>query len=76
MDIENLIRMGNQIAGFYESYPDQVEARKEIANHLKKFWAPRMRTKLLDHVERSEGQGLSDELLASVREYRTMLMPG
>jgi formate dehydrogenase subunit delta len=74
MDIENLIRMGNQIASFYESYPDQVEARKEIASHLKKFWAPRMRTELLNYVDR-EGAGLSDSLQASVREHRGMLNP-
>jgi formate dehydrogenase subunit delta len=75
MDIENLIHMGNQIASFYEAYPDQVEARKEIATHLKKFWAPRMRTQLLQYVDNHQGKELSEGLLASVREHRELIGP-
>ena len=75
MDVENLVRMGNQIADFYASYPDQEEAQKEIASHLKKFWAPRMRTELLDYVDKEHGRGLNDTLLASINAHRQLVQP-
>jgi len=52
MDMENLVKMANQIGDFYASYPNQVEASQEIANHLKKFWAPRMRSSTGSRLER------------------------
>lgn len=75
MDMENLVRMANQIASFYDSYPDQVEAQNEIANHLKKFWAPRMRSQLLDYVDKEAGRGLSAGLLASIHSHRDRVQP-
>lgn len=75
MDMENLVRMANQIGGFYESYPNQVEASQEIANHLKKFWAPRMRSQLLEYVDHQQGAGLSAILLSSIAANRKILQP-
>jgi formate dehydrogenase subunit delta len=45
MDRQELVRMANQIAGFFQSYPHD-EAVKETAEHIKKFWEPRMRAEL------------------------------
>jgi formate dehydrogenase subunit delta len=73
MDMENLVRMANQIGDFYESYPDKTEASREIANHLKKFWAPRMRSQLLDYLERQQGSGLSEIVLSSIAAHRKTL---
>ena len=42
----DLIRMSNQIAEFFAAYPD-VEAVTGIAEHLRSFWAPSMRTQLV-----------------------------
>lgn len=56
MDNKDLIRMANQIAGFFAAYPEE-EAVKEIANHLAKFWDPRMRADLGKHL-RDGGKGL------------------
>jgi formate dehydrogenase subunit delta len=75
MDMENLVKMANQIGDFYESYPDQIEAAKEIANHLKKFWAPRMRTQLLAYVDSQQGAGLSNIVLTSISGHRQALQP-
>ena len=44
---DNLIRMANQIGTFFESMPDRNEAYEGIAQHLKKFWDPRMRQQFL-----------------------------
>ena len=75
MDMENLVKMANQIGDFYASYPDQQEASREIAGHLKKFWAPRMRSQLLDFVDRQHGEGLSAILLSSISSHRKILQP-
>ncbi|EWM48099.1 NADH-dependent formate dehydrogenase delta subunit FdsD family protein [Bordetella holmesii 35009] len=50
MDANNLIRMANRIGDFFEAYPDPDEALEGIANHIEKFWEPRMRWQLLDFL--------------------------
>lgn len=45
MEHKDLIRMANQIASFFKAYPHD-EAVKETAEHIKKFWEPRMRADL------------------------------
>lgn len=56
MQPDHLIRMVNQIGGFFEAMPDRNEATRDLAQHIKKFWAPRMRQALLGHIDR-EGDG-------------------
>jgi len=56
MQPDHLIRMANQIGGFFEAMPDRTEATMDLAQHIKKFWAPRMRQALLGHIDR-EGDG-------------------
>ncbi len=75
MDIDNLIKMANQIGSFYDSLPDPEEASREISGHIKKFWAPRMRIQLLDFVEQEDGAGLSPIVLASIRANIDKLQP-
>ncbi|MCW5724194.1 MAG: formate dehydrogenase subunit delta [Maricaulaceae bacterium] len=42
---DTLIRMANQIADYFEAYPED-EAIEGVAGHLKNFWEPRMREQL------------------------------
>ncbi len=42
MDNATTIRMANQIAAYFKSYPHDV-AVKEVADHINRFWEPRMR---------------------------------
>lgn len=70
MNIENLVTMANQIGTFFESYPDQEEASNEIASHLRRFWAPRMRTQLYAHIDTEDGAGLAPNVLAAIAEHR------
>jgi formate dehydrogenase subunit delta len=50
MDIHHLIKMANDIATFYEAYPDHDEAVAAIAAHIKSFWEPRMRRQIIAYV--------------------------
>jgi formate dehydrogenase subunit delta len=70
MNIEHLVTMANQIGTFFASYPDQREASTEIASHLKRYWAPRMRNQLFEHIDHDGGEGLSPLVLTAISEHR------
>ncbi|MBM1171515.1 formate dehydrogenase subunit delta [Microvirga arabica] len=50
MSTEKLVRMANQIASFFRSYPDD-QAIHGIHDHLVAFWTPNMRASLLALVD-------------------------
>lgn len=56
MSTEKLVRMANQIASFFQSYPED-QAVRGIHDHLVAFWTPAMRAALLAKVHQG-GQGL------------------
>jgi formate dehydrogenase subunit delta len=47
MNAEHLVRMANQIGAFFEAMPDREQAVRDIADHLRRSWDPRMRQQLL-----------------------------
>jgi len=51
-----LVRMANQIATFFLSQPEDIRA-EGVATHINKFWEPRMRRQLFEHID-AGGQGL------------------
>ncbi|MBC7311641.1 MAG: formate dehydrogenase subunit delta [Rhizobium sp.] len=53
---EKLVRMANQIATFFLSQPEAVRI-EGVANHINKFWEPRMRRELFEHIDKG-GEGL------------------
>lgn len=61
---DNLIRMANQIAKFF-AVQGEERAVPGIANHLQKFWDPRMRAMIRAHVEKG-GAGLDPLALKAV----------
>ncbi len=69
MKSTDMIRMANQIATYFKSYPHE-EAVAETAGHIKSFWDPRMRDALYAHVG-SGGSGMDD----LVREAVAVLKP-
>ena len=77
MHTDNLVKMANQIGSFFEAMPDRTEALEDIAQHLKKFWEPRMRRALLEHIDANaqadEGSGLSAIVGEAVDTHRKLL---
>jgi formate dehydrogenase subunit delta len=69
MNIDQLVTMANQIGSFFKSYPDQEKAKEEIANHLKKFWAPPMRNQIKEHVEKDAGRDLEVIVIDAIKKY-------
>lgn len=54
MDAAKLARMGNQIADFFRSYPEE-QAIAGIREHIRQFWTPKMRHEAQAACERGEG---------------------
>ncbi|PND32623.1 formate dehydrogenase [Achromobacter pulmonis] len=80
MEIGNLIRMANRIGQFFEAMPDRHEALEGVANHIHKFWEPRMRNELLDFLARSPDGDAGDTrlhglVLEAVTQNRQRLTP-
>jgi len=68
MSPDRLIYMANQIGTFFVSQgPEKAPAA--IADHLTKFWDPRMRTAIVAHLE-AGGAGLNPPVRAAVEKLR------
>ncbi|MDN4055412.1 formate dehydrogenase subunit delta [Massilia sp. YIM B02763] len=70
MNIDHLVTMANQIGTFFASFPDREEAHAGIATHLERYWAPRMRVKLYEHVDSTRGLGLDPIVLSAIAVQR------
>ena len=71
MNIEHLVTMANQIGSFFASFPDREEAEAGIATHLERYWAPRMRMRLYQHVDSTRGAGLEPIVLDAIDKHRS-----
>jgi formate dehydrogenase subunit delta len=70
MDVNKLVQMANQIGDFFESMPDRKQALADIAGHLKKFWDPRMRRALMQHINEQGGTDLKDIVLQAIQQSK------
>jgi formate dehydrogenase subunit delta len=63
MHIERLIKMANDIGDFFKAEPNRADGVVGIANHIQRFWEPRMREQILEYAARD-----GSELAELVRE--------
>ncbi|MGN8135640.1 formate dehydrogenase subunit delta [Paraburkholderia sp. 22099] len=80
MDKQNLIDMANRIGEFFESMPDHEEALAGVADHIHRFWEPRMRRALLASLDHPDADGIAmsaivKEALVKHREALTPAAP-
>ena len=64
MKPDTLIHMANQIGKFFQ-YQRKDEIVPGIANHIKMFWDPRMRTAIFAYVDQG-GEGLDPEVKEAI----------
>lgn len=62
----HLVSMANDIAANLSFQGDAVD---KIADHINRFWAPRMRKLLIEYAA-SDGQDLSEALLPALKKIR------
>ncbi len=60
---EKLVRMANQIATFFHSKPRE-EGIAGVAEHINKFWEPRMRRQMFEMID-AGGKGYDELVLAA-----------
>ncbi|MFI4976562.1 MAG: formate dehydrogenase subunit delta [Caulobacterales bacterium] len=65
MDTGKLVYMANQIGKFF-SAQGEAAAVDGIEDHLRRFWDPRMRAQIVEHL-RASGQGLDPAVRDAVR---------
>jgi len=63
MTDDKLAYMANQIATAFAARPEE-EAARAVADHINKFWEPRMRARLLARLEAGEA-GLAPAVAAA-----------
>lgn len=68
MQTEHLITMANQIGDFFKAFPDQTQAKKDIAQHLQRFWAKSMRDQIVAYIHHG-GDALLPIVKAAITEY-------
>lgn len=64
-----LVYMANQIGKFFAHQPPD-KAVGSIADHLLKFWDPRMRKAIVEHVDKGGEAGLDALVLRAVQKIR------
>lgn len=74
MNADHLVTMANQIGSFFETMPDRPQALVDIAGHLKRFWEPRMRRSLLQHLDEQSGAQLKEIVLEALRLHRAAIL--
>jgi formate dehydrogenase subunit delta len=70
---EKLVRVANQIATFFHSKPRE-EGIAGVANHINKFWEPRMRRQFFELVD-GDAQDFDELVLAAVPRIKRPLTP-
>ena len=64
MEPHYLVAMVNEIAAFFAG-EDPSKAAENVANHLRRYWDPRMRRQIVAHAGEG-GEGLSEVAKAGV----------
>ena len=68
MQKEDMLRMANQIAAFFNGSGPEVAVR-DAAEHINKFWDPRMRATLIAHLDKG-GEGLDPTIIKAASLIR------
>jgi formate dehydrogenase subunit delta len=75
MDARKLIRMANDIAAFFAAEPDHKMAVAGVANHIVRFWEPRMRREILRALDTGPDHGMHELVVEALRSHRQKLEP-
>lgn len=80
MHIDSLVTKANSIGDFFAAMPDREAALADIADHIRKFWEPRMRRALVAFIDahpdgRDGDAQLSGIVLAAVTAHLEWLRP-
>jgi formate dehydrogenase subunit delta len=66
--LAKLVRMANQIGDYFRTFPED-EATAGAADHLRKFWTPKMRNEIIAFVD-AGGSGLNQVAERAVADLK------
>ena len=69
MSLEKLVYMANQIGKFF-AHQGEDKAVAGVADHLEKFWDPRMRASIVAHLD-AGGNGLDPLVREAIKMLST-----
>ena len=58
------IRIVNRIGAFFAAMLVRAEAMQDLAPHVRRFWAPRMRQQLFEHLDAKQGEDVDALVIA------------
>ena len=68
MSPDKRVDMANQIGAFFRSQGEEA-AIKGTAEHIRKFWDPRMREAIVAHLDRG-GEGLDEPVAEAIQRLK------
>lgn len=72
MNPDRLAEMANDIASFFAAEPERDLAVDGVCDHIRRFWEPRMRRRIIAHLHESNGAGLSELARAGVERLASL----
>ncbi|MCW5621164.1 MAG: formate dehydrogenase subunit delta [Burkholderiales bacterium] len=75
MEAGKLVHMANQIGTFFEAGGDAAAAADSVADHIRRFWDPRMRRAIFEWLDQHGGEGLQPLVLQALQKHREKLQP-
>lgn len=67
MHIDYLVRMANDIGSFFASETDKTVAADSIFQHVRRYWDPRMRARIIAHYTETGGADLEGPVRVAVQ---------
>ena len=71
--MEKLVRMANQIGTYFSAMPES-EAVNGAADHLRRYWTPKMVSEIIAHVDEGDS-GLNSTASRAVAELKRRSQP-
>lgn len=69
MGPDKLVYMANQIGTFFKAQGSEDKAIAGVAEHIRKFWDPRMRKSIYAHIDNG-GAGLEPHVKAAIEKLK------
>lgn len=73
--LDRLVRMANAIGDYFDTIPDPNEAASGVADHIRRFWEPRMRQAIFRYIDESAGSDLHPLVKSCLLAHRHQLEP-
>ena len=67
--------MANRIGRFFSAYPERAEALDGVAQHIARYWEPRMRRQIFAVLDGHATELLEPLVADALRKHREILSP-